>query len=317
MRFAPFLKAFAATILACLGGAAGLVASTGADLPAPHLSRSASFNEKAGWLRGALASGRCDVLVVGSSMALNNVAASRLAGTGHSVINIGSFGVNPEDTLELLRIVTARCAPRLIVMATYQGDFASDMPDDKTIAWPALRAYLSGGSTLAAWAADFDPYYLLKRSLMTSERHKTDTYQSVAFDPSGSVGLDCERFHVEPRRWDGDQIEHMPAPRQAAIAATREIAAFARGIGAGFVVAVAPLRPRAERSFYPAERARLWERVRQAVEGGGGIFLRPAENASFTDRDFVDYAHLSRCGAERWTDLLARAIPPVAGSPAP
>ena len=275
MRFAPFLKAFAATILACLGGAAGLVASTGADLPAPHLSRSASFNEKAGWLRGALASGRCDVLVVGSSMALNNVAASRLAGTGHSVINIGSFGVNPEDTLELLRIVTARCAPRLIVMATYQGDFASDMPDDKTIAWPALRAYLSGGSALAAWAADFDPYYLLKRSLM------------------------------------------MPAPRQAAIAATREIAAFARGIGAGFVVAVAPLRPRAERSFYPAERARLWERVRQAVEGEGGIFLRPAENASFTDRDFVDYAHLSRCGAERWTDLLARAIPPVAGSPAP
>ena len=127
MTFAPFLKAFGATLLACCGGAAALVASTGADLPAPHLSGSVSFNEKAGWLRVALGQGKCDVLVAGSSMALNNVAAGRLAGEGQSVINIGSFGVSPEDTLELLRIVTARCAPKLIVMPVYQGDFATTM----------------------------------------------------------------------------------------------------------------------------------------------------------------------------------------------
>lgn len=315
MTFTPFLRAFCLAGLAGLAAMVALVASTGADFPAPHLSRSASFNEKAQWLRAALApqdgrKARCEVLVLGSSMSLNSLDAAQLAGKGERVINAASFGVNPEDSVRLLRIVTSLCRPRQIVMASYHGDFAQALPEPTAIAWGAFERYLRGGSSLRAQTADFDPYYLLKRSLLTREMHARDTYVSLAFDPAGSVGLDCTGFERAEGRWNGDLADRMAPPRPAALAAIGEVARIAQGMGARLTVAVVPLRPRAEAAFFVNERAALWQVVAAKIAAYGGRVVRPNGNATFIDAEFADYAHLNRCGARRWTALVKQEITP-------
>lgn len=313
MSFAPFLRWFALSALACVAVAGSIVGSAWPDVPAPHLSRSPSFNEKARWLRAQLAGNpggeaRCDVLAVGSSMTLNSLDATRLARPGERAVNLGSFGVNPEDTVEMLPAVLARCHPRLVVMATYHGDFANPRAEPKDINWPAFSDYVRGGSLWRAYGGEFDPYYLIERSLKTGDLHRTDTYQSMAFDEAGGVGLACTGFHRDPARWDGDLKEALAEPRSEALAAMGRIAEMARGAGARFVVVVAPLRPRAEAGFDPRQRAALWRAVAAAVTPSGGILLRPGENASFTDAEFADFAHLNRCGRERWTGIVATRI---------
>jgi len=313
MSFAPFLRWFALSALACVAVAAAIVASAWPDLPAPHLSRSPSFNEKARWLRAQLAGSpgreaRCDVLAVGSSMTLNSLDAARLARPGERAVNLGSFGVNPEDTVEMLPAVLARCRPRLVVMATYHGDFANPRAEAKDINWPAFSDYVRGGSLWRAYGGEFDPYYLIERSLKTGDLHRTDTYQSMAFDAAGGVGLACSGFHRDPARWDGDLKEAMAEPRPQALAAMSRIGEMARAVGARLVVIIAPLRPRAEAGFHPQQRAALWHAAGAAVAPSGGILLRPAENASFTDADFADFAHLNRCGRERWSGIVSARI---------
>ena len=308
MNFAPFLRAFALALLLCIGAVAAVLAYAGADFPAPHFSRSASFNEKARWLRGALAEGprrdgRCEVLVAGSSMALNSVDGSLLAAGGERVINLSSFGVTPEDTVEMLRIVLPLCRPKTILMAAYQGDFRQ-WQEQKDIAWDRVRSYLTGGSDMRAHLADFDPWYLVERSLAASELHRTDTYMSLAFDRTGGARLDCTTAYRMEKRWNADLLETVTPARPEALAAMGEIARMARAAGARLVIAVPPLRPRAERNFYPAERDALWRAVSAAIAPAGGTLVRPAGNAGFTDAEFADYAHLNRCGAARWTRLV-------------
>jgi len=83
---------------------------------------------------------------------------------------------------------------------------------------------------------------------------------------------------------------------------------MARGAGARFAILVAPLRPRAEAHFYPAERAALWRDVAGRIAPEGGVLIRPGANASFTDPEFADFAHLNRCGRDRWTAIVADAL---------
>lgn len=304
MTFSPFLRAFTICVLGLAALAAALLASNGQEFPAPQLSRSASFNEKARWARSALAEGRCDVLVVGSSMSLNAVDGRALAAGGARVVNLGSFGVTPEDTVRMLEVVLGKCRPRTVIMASYHGDFADSASDGKNVSWAVLKDYLSGGSPLAAHREKFDLFYLLKRTWLRRQLHLTDTYQTLAFDATGSVGLDCTNFKIEAGRWNADLTNQLPEIRPAALDAVAQIARMTRSVGASFHVWVSPLRPRAEAGFYPEKRAALWRDVAARIAPAGGRVLGVPEQARFTDADFADFAHLNRCGAGKWTRAM-------------
>ena len=301
MTFTPFLRAFVIAFLVLVGGSAAILLSCGADFPAPHLSTSPSFNEKAKWLRRTLADndGRCDTVVVGSSMALNAIDGPQLAGAHGRVINIASFGIGPEESLRILEPVLARCRPKTILMATYHGDLTQPHPEDKGIDWPAFDRYARGGPDWRAYAAQFDPYYLLERSFKAWQLHR-----GMAWDQTGSVKLACDGRDIERARWNGYLQEPFGPPRPAALAALGRIAALAEAGGGRFVVAVVPLRPEVEAHFRVAERAALWRTVGSAIAPFGGVVVRPAGNATFRVPDFVDFAHLNYCGAQRWTGMV-------------
>ncbi len=274
-------------------------------IPAPRLSASVSFNEKAQWLRTALADGQCEILVVGSSMALSSASGPLLsAHATRKVVNLGSWGMSAEESSTLVRAVTRLCRPRAIVMPIFHGDFTSDEP--KQIRWDLVGDYLAGGNRLVTYVRTFDLRYVFDQMLTRwrqAGRGRT-FYESLDFDPSGGVNLACTGFTISPQRWDGYQ-RALPRPvRESAVQAVADIARLAKEQNAQFLAATVPLRPVAEASFEPERREKLWARVNGAVAGAGGAFIRIRAGDGFDDRVFADYAHLNACGAARWTQMV-------------
>jgi hypothetical protein len=173
-------------------------------MPAPRISSSESFNEKARWLRNNLNKG-CDIVIVGSSMALNNVDGYTIKSNfpGYSVINIASWGLNISESRKLLSQVTKKCKPKLIVYSAYYADF--DGQWSKDVDWELLENYFDNEPVILTYLKSLDIRYYTSTfaSRSMAKRKLNKIYHSLIFDETGSTLLDCDNFEVIPERWTG------------------------------------------------------------------------------------------------------------------
>lgn len=317
-----FKRYVAILLLLPLLGIVGLIVAVQffhAALPAPHLSSSTAFNEKAKWLR-TVTREPCDTLVVGSSMAFNNLKASELPESvfGKKIVNVASWGVYVTETRKMIDIVAPLCRPRNIVFLTNFTDFGAS--DYKQIDWRLFDDYVNAANPLLPYLENFDLGYFLsaRKALKQSRRDGGRVYSSMEWDGTGTVNFACEGFNVSPRRWDGYRYQppFTPGDAAAGLAALEAIAVSARRNGQKLFVLVSPLRAVAEAAFMPAERERLWRDARSRVEAQGGAFVRIAGSKSFGDTLFADYAHLNGCGADRFTREAMTALQTLPAGPA-
>lgn len=280
-------------------------------LPAPHLSNSISFNEKARWLRNNLA-GKCGVLIIGSSMALNNVDSKELEMLypGEIIVNTASWGMDIEDSYSMLRKIIPLCSPRTIILLTNYVDFFS--PSNKEIAWDQFEKYLRGSSIELTYLRGFNLLSFASELRDQNERIAKGrrTYGSLEFDDTGTVGLECESFEVDLHRWDGYKFNNFSPSkiRPAAIDAISSIAETANQINSRLFVVTTPMRQIAEMTSYPDFRAELWSQVKKRVEGSNGIYMQISGIDGFDDKFFTDFLHLNKCGAKKLTSMLTREI---------
>jgi hypothetical protein len=315
-----FVNAFAVTVPALFAALVALAYLNYAQLPAPWISDSMAFNEKARWLNQHLARDSApDVLVIGSSMGLNNLsglAIQRELGV-RSVVNASSWGLTADATSAILAELLRHVRPRLIILPVYHGDFRPGLPF--AIEWGDFSRSLGRGRE--AWLYlhnpdvwDYLKSYEKKKELQAAGRA---SYYSLDFDATGGVPLACVDFHREEARWDYFKSESFQRSdiSPATLANVHAMAELVRQRQIPFVVVVCPLRPEAERTFIPEIRAELWQQVRQAVESAGGIFILPPAGLALSDDDFADYCHLNACGADRFTVAWLRAARPQPAHP--
>lgn len=270
------------------------------SMPAPYMSVNESFNEKARWLREHAAAG-CDVLMVGSSMALNNLDSgiiARVAGA-NSVINAGAWGLSMSDTAKMTGIVAPLCKPRVIVVAAYYGDFEGNF--NTQIDWDLAKKYIAGGNATLIYLRTMDPIYYGSKYLGRKYRaYKGNArYESLHFDDSGSVILDCMSFEIDPRRWNG-YIHYQPLSAQSVklnLEGLAVIEGVAKTSGSRLLFVLMPLRPVAELRLATPEISGLWAEVGRSVRNAGGAFMRLRATHDFQDGEFADFAHLNGCGA--------------------
>jgi hypothetical protein len=268
--------------------------------PAPKLSADTSFNEKARWFR-MHSSGYCDILVIGSSIALNNVSGSEL---GHhaAVFNLGSWGMNLDDDLRILQIVEQACHPKVVIMPVSFADFTDDY--DKHVDWDLTSDYLLR-SQIATYLRSFDLVYYLNEFLKLRNIHSMgrSTYLSLDFDDSGTVPLACEGFHIDPHRWSGftsrNSIELSDEKRRK----LQKLGEHFKNKDFILIVASTPIRKAAIDYLKPLELDHFWSELEDAVNASGAAFIR-ADNGAFPDELFVDYLHLCKRGAVAWTREL-------------
>jgi hypothetical protein len=280
-------------------------------MPAPRFSTSESFNEKARWIRNFSAN-KCDVLIIGSSMSLNNIDASyiKVLTHGKSVLNAGSWGLTISESALLLKYLAPLCKPTVIVLATYYGDFNGT--GGKKINWELFQNYINGESTIITYLKSMDPMYYLstyihRRSFVKKGK---SIYQSLIFDYTGSVMFDFNHFEIDPGRWDA-QNTYLPLDQDRVkenLSGLSNIENIVREHHSRLLVIATPLRQKAEEKLSTPEIARLWETVSNSVNNDDGVFIKVRAFYDFNDEQFTDFAHLNECGARKVTEVIAPAV---------
>jgi hypothetical protein len=303
------LVAFWLPVVIFLGIIAFLCASP--KMPAPHVSSSYAFNQKALWLRSALQrEPKIDVLIVGSSMGLNNVNGeelSRILGTNR-IVNASSWGMSLPITWHLTKELLNRTSPRLVILPVYFGDFQTSHMEEPD--WSGFNALLSSWSELLPYLENPEGNYYREHygdELKPGTRER-QTYYGLNFDVYGGVPLNPDHFQTNPSRWDIYQRQELTAvPSDEALSALKEMTAALRESRTAFLVVACPMRQPAEEKFAVAAQKMLWDKVAPIVEDGG-VFVHIPGGPDFDDSLFVDSYHLNAHGGKKLADLLAPTL---------
>ncbi len=282
------------------------------SLPAPRISPSESFNEKARWLHN-LGNKKCDVLVIGSSMALNNIdwVSINPVLKNKSVVNTASWNMPISKSGTMLKYIAPICKPDLIVLVAFFGDF--NVKENQPIDWEFFQQYLGSLNTGLAYlkSADLAYYTSTFVSLRIRANKGNSIYESLNFDETGSVILDCDHFQKSRSRWDGyDRYSSLMDKKEVQIEldGLLEIENIARANRSRLVVISTPLRKAAEEKIANTWATALWSDVAKSVQASGGLFVQAGLLADFPDSDFADFAHLNKCGATKVAELIAPTI---------
>jgi hypothetical protein len=305
LQVKPYLLGIATVVTAL----AALVAVLNSQNAAPAISGNASLNRKAEYLRAHQP--LCDLVVLGSSTALNNIDAGLLGRRmGHRGANLGYWGAAPSESLAMFRELARDCTPRIIVMPLQFYDlyaaWNSDAEIEQVFTYARNRNALAVGALYIAKLLPTIREYFGRSARDDVER--TD-YQSLAFGPSGDVLLDCSGFHYDAVRWDGYRKitdrdfegKRMPEELQA----LDDLLHLARSRGTQAVLVRPPLRVPAERAMKTVPVDWVWEQVARSARETGALFLFVKNDGQFGDDQFVDYSHLNRCGARALTAVVA------------
>ncbi|SOE72061.1 hypothetical protein SAMN05446635_4310 [Burkholderia sp. OK233] len=288
---------------------AAIVASfaAGVRIPAPRLSASEAFNEKSAWLRERLTPTNCDVLVIGSSVALNDMDGQQLARSlkTSNIINAASWGLNIEDLPTFYTHLSQHCKFRTVILATTYVDFEDHW--EKDIDWQAFERYLSGAQ-LEPYIQSPDLYYYTRR--VTAGWHDRDhpgNVDSLDFDHGGSVLLSCAKHDLADERVYGYRTHPISSLRPAAYAALAQLAGQVRQDGARFIIVSTPVEAVARAQFGTTLKT-FWQPIEKFAQTHSIEFVYGQTELALADTSFVDYLHLNRCGAEAFTRWFVHSL---------
>ncbi len=266
-------------------------------IPAPRLSSSESFNEKARWFKSHKSN--CDVLIVGSSMAVNNVDGLYLSEVlKRNIQNLGSFGMNLSEVSILLNKLPISCRPRQVIVPIFRNDIINKW--NKTIDWNRYINYIEGEAYATSYFLNMDLIYYFstyyKRKI--HQRNGNKTYQSLNFDGSGSVMLSSENFNIDSSRWIEYQNDRVVKWSQLEGISENisTIVSSVHSFGAKVVFVKTPLTS-ASKEFYEKIDSSLWSYFSEIVKINGADFIDLNVRMTLGNDYFVDYAHLNEKGA--------------------
>ena len=278
------------------------------NLPAPAFSNNISLNAKIRWARDKIQASQCETLILGSSMALNNIDGAivkeRYSG---SVLNLGAWSLNIEDDDHLLAVLIRYCKPKRILMPIYYGDFrTSGSYNDFKL--EQLNRYLSdkSGHDLIYHLNGSSIFNFLNDYIDAIQfRHLNGTlYTSLEFDETGGAPLACHNFKRDNGRWTGYLKSPIVDP-SGEINEFKKLVHFIENEGIDLIVAETPMRSVARDAF--GDKLNLWRNaIIEAVQISSAQFI-PAPK-EMGDESFADYAHLNGCGAGDWTRYLMNTI---------
>ncbi|MBV6404655.1 MAG: hypothetical protein IT228_12615 [Flavobacteriales bacterium] len=275
-------------------------------VPAPRITNNIALNEKLAFVRERFPDG-VDVLAVGSSMTLNNLASAGVVahfGT-ERYVNAAAWGLGAAELPVLGTLLTDRLRPHTVLVATNLMDFRSagrQLGTDSA----AMARYLDGGSRWAGHLRHWDAPYLLRQAEANRIRfHDPGNYEYLGFDGHGGATLDVPAARIDRARFN----EAPPSADQLDEARYAAFAGFARWLhdrGVRLVVLQCAYRDGLRTPAVDALQRAHTGRLRDLLEPLGHTVI-DANAHRWPDSLYVDGSHLGRAGAARFTDIC---LPP-------
>lgn len=274
---------------------------------APQFTGNASFDQKLMFLRAMKpeASEKLS-LVVGSSMALNNVDSDLLAATYRKpFLNLGVWGMGAGDAQALAEEVARHQPIDEVILATQFFELRDDALTQFRISSEAFEQYMQAPFLLAGLS--YRDFYesLRMRQRWQKQSGNAQSYVNLRFTPTGAVRLNVPPERIDQARWN--PVQDFP---QACDHCTDDVEAMCRAWHARdvrFTVIMPPLThwvrdARADvATLYTERKARLKTSLAQC----NATFFDADAWAEFDDNCFADFAHLNAEGMTYMTGLFA------------
>ena len=273
---------------------------------APQFTGNASFDQKLMFVRAMKPDAQGQLsLIVGSSMALNNVDSDLLAAAYHKpFLNLGVWGMGAGDAQVLADEVASRHPVDEIILATQFFELRDDALTQFSILSEVFEQYMHAPFLLAG-LSHRDFYDSLRmRQRWKRQSGNAQSYVNLLFTPTGAVRLAVPPERIDPTRWNPEQVFPQVCDR-----CVDEVAAMCRtwhARGVGFTVIMPPLTKwvRGARedveSLYTERKAQLKASLAQC----NATFFDADAWADFDDNCFADFAHLNGEGMTYMTGLF-------------
>lgn len=170
-------------------------------IPRNNLCNSMSFKAKMDHLVSSPNYDKCDLLISGSSISLNNVSGKMLADSlKYTVYNISSWGFKVDQTNRFLNVFEDKKIKHVLV-AFNNTDFREV---NYNINYETVRSFIEGGKSYRFWLflCKFNLETFLtdwnRRSIFSKVNNE---YRSINFDETGSCQFSKENFKIDAVRW--------------------------------------------------------------------------------------------------------------------
>lgn len=270
------------------------------NIPAPRYTSNVALNEQV-YRISQLPTGSADILAVGSSMTLNNLASAPV--TRHfgstAFVNSGAWGMGIMESADLMPELVSRLAPSTILMVTNLMDMklGSVMSESERIA--VHRCLEEGGSIWDYFRYWDAPWFLRQMDLNRIRFTDRGNYEFLGFDEYGAATLE-----VPPERIVRSRYDEKPPTAQdlddTAYAILESMAIWLREEGVDLVVLRSPYRQGLLTDPLRELNQQHAARIHAILEASGHQFI-DGNKLEWPDSLFNDASHLDRAGAEAFT----------------
>jgi hypothetical protein len=297
---ARFVKQCFILALPIVIGLVGYVAWNKAYIPAPRLTGNVSLNEQVHRV-AMLPHGTTQVLALGSSMTLNNLASAPVVEHFNTtaLVNAGAWGMGALETARLGPELVDHLGPSTVIMVMNLMDFVPGTPlNTKEVG--SIREHLANeGSAwdhLKYWDA---PWFLRQMDLHRIRLSDPGNYEYLRYDAHGAATLEVPADRILPSRFN----KPPPKPdelQESYYAAFATFSAWLRGRDTDLIVLLSPYREGLQDEGLRRSNAAHAQRMQQILAASGHRMV-DGNQRTWPDSMFNDSSHLDRAGAEEFT----------------
>jgi len=267
------------------------------------VSNSVSYNLKADFVRQHREKlSKAGLVVVGSSLSLNNVSAKMLQDSlGLPTINLSSWALNIQNFQNSPLWDEKKMFLINIGIADFGDPPSVEIKDNFSFHTTRAREWLN-------FLTDIRTFLGMREQTrkILAIQDNTD-YNSCHFDECGSVLFSVAGFRYDKGQWDADNFDAWGVDSVALTAYVRrlrDITVSHHGYS-HLVVSFSPLR----RKFYNQRRAGLVAYLGQLIrENCPNTTFIDLYDRNYPDSDYVDHSHFNILGANRFTGELIDSI---------
>ncbi|WP_396632593.1 hypothetical protein [Maribacter sp. R86514] len=281
------------------------------SFPPPNVSNSISFNAKALYIKNKFSKENVDILAIGSSMSLNNINSNVIAKTygNQQYLNASSWGLNMEETFNLLKIYSKKYHPETVVISSNFGDFQASY---QTIKFNYTEEYLLGNNLIKYLKNSNLSQLILDSRLLGLYKNSNTMYQSLKFDTYGGVNYPLSNFQINDKRWKGEKLinEEIDLIQYTYL---DSISKLCSSNSMKLIFVQSPFREMYYSKLSKQELAILnnhTSKIENILLDNDAIFVNSLDK-TWQESLFVDYNHLNEKGSRLYTEFFLKNLKPT------
>jgi len=276
-----------------------------------RFSNSISYDVKLNFIRESKLLENANTLVVGSSMALNNIDGNRIVNKAkkiRKIANLGSWALQSSEVLQLLKLINLD-EVEYIIYATQYLDFEEKRRskiDDLEV-----ESYLNNEFILS-------PYVTTLTSIPTNISNYTkyadiylnpNKYTYLKYDKTGGINLNFSDKYIDKERWESIDKEVYTLD-EACFDDLVTLSKLARSKGIKLIVLTTPYRASMmENNGNLSEIYTSYvEKVKILSKKHGFAYFNTHDTLNLDDKYFVDGIHLKKHGAALVSDEIIKYL---------